>query len=297
MSGFLTAEQVEFYRKNGYLVLESFWEEAGAVRELKESMGMLLASFDYTGEEAGVFSTDDQSRKSDAYFLTSGDKIRFFWEEKAWQEGRLVKEPEVAINKVGHALHDMDPTFQKYSYEDRVVSICHDLGLVRPVAVQSMYIFKQAFIGGAVNAHQDGAFLYTRPQSVLGLWWALDDCTLDNGCLWAVPGSHALGVHRRFKRRADGKEGTEFEPPTPVDWDVSQAVPLVIPAGSLVLLHSALVHFSKENSSPAARHAYSIHVVDGRPGVDYPSDNWLQRDETSHVPFVFMDDRSEVYRV
>jgi phytanoyl-CoA hydroxylase len=35
---------------------------------------------------------------------------------------------------------------------------------------------------------QDGAFLYTRPQSVVGFWWALEDCTLHNGCLWAKPG-------------------------------------------------------------------------------------------------------------
>ena len=54
-------------------------------------------------------------------------------------------------------------------------------------------------------------------------------------------------------------------------------VPLVVPKGSLVILHNALVHFSKENVSPSPRHAYSIHVVDGCEGVVYPSDNGLQR--------------------
>lgn len=199
------------------------------------------------------------------------------------------KEPTTAINKVGHALHDLDPVFMRHSYDERVVRICHDVGMAAPVAVQSMYIFKQAFIGGEVNAHQDGAFLYTRPQSVLGLWWALDDCTLENGCLWAVPGSHNLGVHRRFRRRPNGEPGTVFEPPEAVAWDLSQAVPLVIPRGSLVLLHSALVHFSKENSSSKARHAYSIHVIDGAEGVEYPRDNWLQRPADSQRPFMYMD--------
>jgi hypothetical protein len=37
---------------------------------------------------------------------------------------------------------------------------------------------------------QDGTFLYTAPQSCLGFWWALEDCTTVNGCLWGVPGSH-----------------------------------------------------------------------------------------------------------
>ena len=41
-----------------------------------------------------------------------------------------------------------------------------------------------------MDVHQDGTFLYTEPQSVTGLWWALEDATLENGCLWAVPGSH-----------------------------------------------------------------------------------------------------------
>ena len=106
-----------------------------------------------------------------------------------------------------------------------------------------------------------------------------------------MPGSHGEGVHRRFKRRAD-EPGTEFEPKEPVQWDLTGAVPLVIPSGSLVLLHSALVHFSLANTSPKARHAYSIHVVDGRDGVAYPHDNWLQRPHSSELPFVYMDDTS-----
>lgn len=60
---------------------------------------------------------------------------------------------------------------------------------------------------------------------------------------------------------------------------MKDAVPIECGAGTLVLIHSAVVHFSHENVSPSTRHAYSIHVVDGKEGVDYPKDNWLQRDE------------------
>ena len=109
---------------------------------------------------------------------------------------------------------------------------------------------------------------------MLGFWWALEDCTKQNGCLWAVPGSHNLGVHRRFKRNNAGT-GVEFVPKEPVVWDLKDAVPLECPAGTLVLIHSAVVHFSHENTSPNTRHAYSIHVVDGKEGVEYPKDNWL----------------------
>lgn len=276
--GFLSAEQIEFYEKNGYLVIERFWDEE-TVERLRKKIVDIVMQADLSNVKS-VFSTKENMRKADDYFLTSGREIRFFWEEKARNEaGELVDSKEKCINKVGHALHDLDPDFEKVSYEGRIGSMCAELGLERPLNVQSMYIFKQARIGGVVVPHQDGAFLYTEPQSCIGFWWPLDDCNLDNGCLWAVPGSHKLGVHRRFRRRDPPAEGTEFVPLEPVEWDLSTAVPLVIPKGSLVVLHNALVHFSKENNSDIPRHAYSIHIVDGKEGVSYPADNWLQRPE------------------
>jgi len=216
-------------------------------------------------------------RTADDYFLNSGREIRYFWEEKANKEHQL--SPTEAINKIGHGLHDLDPIFESVSYEGRVGSICSELGLSKPLLAQSMYIFKQARIGGYVCPHQDGAFLYTEPQSCVGFWWPLDDCSQRNGCLFAVPRSHLLGVHRRFRRRDLPNEGTEFVPLESPDWssELTSAIPLETPKGSLVLIHSALIHYSNENLSETARHAYSIHVVDGRPGVHYPADNWLQR--------------------
>ena len=56
--------------------------------------------------------------------------------------------------------------------------------------------------------HQDGTFLYTEPQSCIGFWWPLDDCSEENGCLYAVPGSHVLGVKRRFRRRDPPDDGS-----------------------------------------------------------------------------------------
>lgn len=50
-----------------------------------------------------------------------------------------------------------------------------------------------------------------------------------------------------------------------------------VKAGTLVLLHHSLVHFSKANTSDKSRHAYSIHVVEGKDGYKYLEDNWLQR--------------------
>ena len=123
--------------------------------------------------------------------------------------------------------------------------------------------------------------MYTVPQTCLGYWWALDDCSLENGCLWAIPGSHLAGVSRHFRRKDPPEIGTEFVPSAPDNWSKEGAVPLECPAGTLVLIHNSVVHYSAPNNSMLPRHAYSIHVVDGKEGVIYPRDNWLQKSDGS----------------
>jgi len=275
----LTTKQLDDWERDGYLVLESYWSTE-TVGLLRDRIGKIIDELDVGSAQAprSVFSTKEQVRKADDYFLNSGREIRFFWEEKAWSsDGTLVNSAAESINKIGHGLHDLDDEFEKVSYEKSIGDMCRQLGMEIPLVVQSMYIFKQARVGGEVGAHQDGAFLYTDPQTCIGFWWALDDCNINNGCLWAVPGSHKLGVHRRFRRRDPPNEGTEFQPVELVEWDLTAAVPLEIPKGSLVILHAAVVHYSEGNTSDKARHAYSIHIVDGKEGVEYPRDNWLQR--------------------
>lgn len=105
-----------------------------------------------------------------------------------------------------------------------------------------------------------------------------------------IIGSHKLGVHRRFRRIDPPGEGVEFSPKEAVAWDLQSAEPVECPAGTLVVLHSAVVHYSAENTSSATRHAYSIHVIDSAPGIEYPKDNWLQRD----MPLRDMLDEDEV---
>ena len=138
-----------------------------------------------------------------------------------------------------------------------------------------MYVFKLPDIGGEVNLHQDSTFLYTEPHPVLGLWFALEDATTHNGCLWAIRGGHRLGLKSRFVRVPGG--GTRFDVLDPSPWPEDEAIPLETPKGTLLLLNGLLPHLSRANRSPKSRHAYTLHIIDG--DCHYPADNWLQRAE------------------
>jgi phytanoyl-CoA hydroxylase len=268
----LSRQQLERYEREGLLVLKNF-VGANACDRLREHAEELVHHFD-PQEGVSVFSTQEQTRTSDDYFIESGDKIRFFFEENAFNaDGGLRQEKEKSINKIGHALHDLDQVFDEFSRRNEIKELVSDLGIDQPLLLQSMYIFKQPNIGGEVTCHQDATFLYTEPLRMVGLWFALEDATIENGCLWVIPGGHNLGLKSRFLR-ADGG-GTRFEVFDDSPWAEDNLQPLEVEKGALIVLHPQLPHLSRENRSPKSRHAYTLHVIDA--SVNYPKDNWLQR--------------------
>ncbi len=272
----ITATELQQYETNGFLILKDF-VDARECDALRARVGELVQEFDPAGV-VSIFSTQEQNRIADEYFMTSGDKIRFFFEENAFlPDGILKQSKERSINKIGHALHDLDPVFNRFSRSEKIRQLADALGFTNPHLIQSMYIFKQPNIGGEVSCHQDSTFLYTEPTDIVGLWFALEDATIENGCLWAIPGGHKRGLKSRWVRSATGK--MEFQTFDTEPWPEEELVPLEVTKGSLILLHGLLPHRSFENRSPRSRHAYTLHLTHA--DAHYSLDNWLQRSEAT----------------
>jgi phytanoyl-CoA hydroxylase len=267
----LNRDQLQAYQRDGFLVIDNF-VDAAACNRLRSRAEELVHDFDPAGV-VSIFSTQEQSRLANDYFLESGEKIHFFFEENAFlPNGRLRQSKQQSINKIGHALHDLDPVFNQFSRTPALKQLAADLALEQPLLLQSMYIFKQPRIGGEVTCHQDSSFLYTQPIDIAGLWFALEDATTENGCLWAIPGGHQLGLKSRWVRFA---EGMRFDVHDSTPWPEEKLVPLEVKKGTLIVLHGLLPHKSLENRSAKSRHAYTLHIIGGK--CVYPADNWFLR--------------------
>jgi len=271
----LSAGQLAAYRRDGFLLLPDF-VPAERCLELRERALELARRHAPPPEQATVFTADGGARHAaERYFLTSGEAIRCFFEKDAFDaDGRLRGEAHLSLNKLGHAMHDLDPVFDAFSRTPELAAVAADLGMREPLLLQSMYIFKQPRIGGEVVCHTDHTYLWTEPPSVAGFWFAIDDATTANGCMWALSGGHRLPVRARSRLNA-ARTATELEVLDPAPYPQEGLVPLEAKRGTLVLLHGALPHLSGPNRSDSPRHAFTLHAIDG--AADYLADNWLQR--------------------
>ncbi|KAF9462348.1 phytanoyl-CoA dioxygenase [Collybia nuda] len=300
MLEYLTQEQIDQETFFSYLLVPGFLDPSETHTLLDRSKA-LLDNFNFDDHPRTKFTTSDEGHVGDDYFLTSGDKIRYFLEEDAVDaHGKLLREKHKAVNKIGHALHELDPVFRKVTLEnERLKALVRDLKFHRdPVALQSMVITKQTHIGGEVPEHNDS--YYTDPPTALGFWVALEKCTPENGALSFLPGSHVTSpIAKRFVRLPGGGTGFEALIPAAAQEQIPEPTGKYIleacAPGDLVLIHGSVLHKSERNRSPHTRFAYTFHMIESAPYAIYDHKNWLQ--PTLEMPFSrILDVPNEVVR-
>jgi phytanoyl-CoA hydroxylase len=265
----LSDVQKKEYHEQGFVVLDQVFA-LDALERVKNQAAKIVNEW-HDDDKSHTFGTQDNDRSGNDFFLDSAETMSCFFEEEAFDvNGEFVQDRALCINKIGHALHELDPVFKHFSHQSILGEIAHDIGLSEPQIRQSMYIYKQPKIGGEVDWHQDATFFFTTPQSVVTYWFAMEDATLENGCLWVEPQGHKGPLRERFNR--DGSN-TMMERLSDQAWPIETGIPVEVKAGSLVVFQGQLPHYSAPNRSDKSRQAFTLHVTDAR--TEYASQNWL----------------------
>ena len=256
----------------GYHVWPRLFDEA----ECQELIRRAHAIVDKhrTDSDKAIFTTDEEQRCDDSFFLASGTSIQCFFEPGIDGQGA-----SSVCNKIGHALHTQDSIFSAFAQHPKWQQVTDIIDIAEPTIVQSMVIFKAQKVGGPVDWHQDACFLGAHPKPVVGLWVALEDANLDNGCLWVSPGGHVHGLQKRYVR--DDNDVLSFVPVNPGTTNMREPIPVEVPAGSVVALHGYLPHRSLANRSPRSRCAMTFHVIDAK--SEFLSDNWIRCPEKAKL--------------
>ncbi len=262
------------YLEQGYAVIEGVIAPS-AIDSIRSAATRIVDEFDIDAHQT-VFSTKDKDRGRDDYFMQSAEAVHCFLEADALDaEGNLVQAKDRAINKIGHALHDLVPEFSAFCRQPIFARCLHTIGYQSPLLWQTMYIFKHARIGGEVRWHQDASYLATEPASVVGFWIALEDAHRENGCLWVQPGGHHSALREIYEVDHLSMTGT-LRKLDDAPWpSFNDGIAVEVPAGSLVIFNDHMPHFSSHNRSDASRQAFSMHFAED--SANWSPKNWLQR--------------------
>lgn len=219
---YLTDEQLQQFQEDGYLVIEEFLSPAEVARVKA-----------------------DIQRVSDEVSNAERDFRGFNFE----RQGGAAMNADVPIRK--GVLRKIQgavcyvPEVKNVFTGDKMLDCMEDLMGENIYYHSSKVMFKPP-AGVAKPWHQDAAYWREYASNQITVWIAIDDASEENGCVWAIPGSHKLGLIPHVKRELQVEESRI---------DLNKAVPVPVPAGGLLIFHSLVLHMSQKNESDKTRWA------------------------------------------
>lgn len=164
-----------------------------------------------------------------------------------------------------HQPHYISPVMEKYVRHPKLCGVLRQItaahlpywdGSVK--CMQSMLFVKPPEFQGQAW-HQDEIYIPTRDRSLIGAWIAVDDATLENGCLWVLPGSHRSG-YLYPQRPHNNPDEFDFAPESH-GFDESEEIPVEVKAGTVVYFNGYLLHRSHKNRSQVYRRVLVNHYM------------------------------------
>lgn len=147
-----------------------------------------------------------------------------------------------------HFPHKLSALMLDYLAHPSVVNVLTSVVSPNVKAMQSMLFIKAAGKPGQAW-HQDEDYIPTRDRSLIGAWIALDDATIDNGCLWILPGSHKSGILWPMEWHGDRRFDCSHES-TGFPYENEGGIPVEVPAGAVVFFNGYTLHRSLPNRRP-----------------------------------------------
>ncbi|MDX2155124.1 MAG: phytanoyl-CoA dioxygenase family protein [Hyphomicrobiaceae bacterium] len=229
----LSSAQVAEFREKGYLLVDQFLPRA-TVERYRAAYMETVDRLRSEGSLRNGAAADD----SDAH-------------EKVFQL------------RTAHLLHE---AFDEHIRSEAFLDVVQSLIGANIQLVHYQGLFKPPYTGGAVNWHQDDFYWPSRDstEGSVSLWVPLDDATVENGCMWYVPGSHRTILEHEQLWDPKQRKGFYYGIASlPAELE-RRAVPAEVRAGGIAIHAGALVHCSRPNHSPMPRRALASHFINPR---------------------------------
>ncbi len=253
------AEQRRAWEEDGYFVLRGFAAPAVGQEMERETVAAIRA--DPPSAHEGVLAYPSQ------------DKLLIMPEARPRADAFR---PEEAISKVFNS--HLSGAAADFARRSDVADIVANLIGADIDVFQSQFIFKNAGAWGQ-PWHQDSFYFPFRQQPQVGVWLAISEATLENGCLSVLPRSHLpVTIHAHHP---DARPGANHGYLEILDQDTSDAIPVLMEPGDMLVFHSYLMHRSEDNRSTGRRSAMVYHYgvagngfVDAALAASNPIVNW-----------------------
>ena len=224
----LTQEEISNYENDGFVLNEGFLNDA-EINHLLECYMETIHRLSSDGHLENVQSGDDSDDEFQLYQI-----------------------------RTAHLQH---PIFRFFINDTRLLDMVE--GLIGPdirlIHYQGLY--KPARSGGEVGWHQDNHYFNVAQNRTISVWLALDDATVENGCMWYLPGQHKKALKHQQLWDTSVKKGFYF---AIRDLDESGAVPAEVKSGGLAIHHCLMPHRSLKNKSNNPRRSIAIHFMDAK---------------------------------